>query len=78
MPLTELRLIDKAVVEGDGTAVVEYHCITPFCSPLFALNMGMELRHELSRVPGIKRVNVAIKGHFQAETINRELAEKGE
>ncbi len=73
LPLTALNLVDYVKIEG-GNVAVKFHLTAPFCPPVFALNMAMQVRELTSRLPGVTKVHVEVAGHAMEEEINQRLA----
>ncbi len=73
LPLTALNLVDYVKIE-DGKVSVKFHLTAPFCPPVFALNMAMQVRELTKRLPGVTNVHVEIAGHAMEEEINQRLA----
>ncbi len=73
LPLTALNLVDYIKIDGDNVAV-KFHLTAPFCPPVFALNMAMQVRELTRKIPGVNKVHVEVAGHAMEEEINQRLA----
>ncbi len=73
LPLTALNLVDYVKIDGESVAV-RFHLTAPFCPPVFALNMAMQVRELTRRIPGVSKVHVEVAGHAMEEEINQRLA----
>jgi metal-sulfur cluster biosynthetic enzyme len=73
--IMELNLVDKVEVHEDGRVEVQYHATTPYCPAFFALQISQDIKERLSKLEGVKEVNVVLTGHYMAEYINRLVAE---
>lgn len=71
-PIVDRGLLDEVKVEGD-VATVKYHLTVPFCPPVFALQIGRDIKKKAKQVPGIARVEVILQEHIMADEINKEL-----
>ena len=73
LPLTALNLVDYVKIDG-GNVAVRFHLTAPFCPPVFALNMAMQVRELTRKLPGVSKVHVEVAGHAMEEEINQRLA----
>lgn len=73
LPITALNLVDSIKIDG-GDVSVKFHLTAPFCPPVFALNMAMQVRELTRRLPGVSKVHVEVAGHAMEEEINQKLA----
>ena len=67
--ITELELIDDLIIT-DGNVKVAFHLTAPYCPPIFALQLATEVKTKVSGLPGVKKVEVALSGHFMADEVN--------
>ncbi len=74
LPLTALNLVDYVKIDG-GNVAVKFHLTAPFCPPVFAMNMAMQVRELTRRLPGVTKVHVEVAGHAMEEEINQKLAQ---
>ncbi len=72
MSITELELIDDLVI-ADGNVKVAFHLTAPYCPPIFALQLATEVKSKISGLPGVKKVEVALSGHFMADEVNKRV-----
>lgn len=73
VPITDMKLVDRVDIEGD-TVEVDYHLTMPFCPPVFATQIGKDIRRRLQTLPGVKTVRVTLKNHYMADFINKEIS----
>ncbi|MFB0568949.1 MAG: metal-sulfur cluster assembly factor, partial [Nitrososphaeria archaeon] len=57
VPITDMKLVDRVDIEGD-TVEVDYHLTMPFCPPVFATQIGKDIRRRLQTLPAVKAVRV--------------------
>ena len=74
LPLTALNLVDYVKIDG-GNVAVKFHLTAPFCPPVFAMNMAMQVRELTRKLPGVTKVHVEVAGHAMEEEINQRLAQ---
>jgi metal-sulfur cluster biosynthetic enzyme len=73
VPITDMELVDDITIEKDGTVSVTFHFTTPYCPPVFAYKIALDIRSNISSLEGVKRVKVFLKDHFLADKINEEI-----
>ncbi len=44
LPITEMHLVDEITIKEDGELFIRYHLTAPFCPPIFAEDIGMNIR----------------------------------
>ena len=71
-PITDLKLIDKTVVNG-GSVELEFHLTAAFCPPVFALKIAADIKAGLLSVPGVTGAKVTLRGHYLAEAVNKQV-----
>ena len=71
-PITDLKLIDRLTIEG-GAVDLEFHLTAPFCPPVFALKIASDIKAGLMSVPGVTEAKVTLRGHYQAEPVNKQV-----
>ena len=72
LPITEMHLVDEVKIE-DGDVFIKYHLTAPFCPPIFAEDIGMNIRTLTSKLEGVKKVTVVLHGHALANEINQRV-----
>ncbi len=72
LPITEMHLVDEVKIE-DGDVFIKYHLTAPFCPPIFAEDIGMNIRTLTSKLEGVKKVTVVLHGHALATEINQRV-----
>jgi len=70
--IMEMKLLDKLEI-NDGKVHVEYHATTPYCPPVFALEISRQIKDRLSKLEGVSSVSVVMTGHYMAEFINKSI-----
>jgi metal-sulfur cluster biosynthetic enzyme len=73
-PITALGFVASAAVSDDGDASVHLRLPTYFCAPNFAYLMVADAYDAVSGLPGIRRTEVILDGHFAADAINGGVA----
>jgi len=73
LPITEMHLVDEINIQEDGEIVIKYHLTAPFCPPIFAEDIGMNIRTLTSKLDGVKKVTVVLHGHALAKEINERV-----
>jgi len=73
LPITEMHLVDEISIKDDGEVFVKYHLTAPFCPPIFAEDIGMNIRMLTSKLEGVKKVTVVLHGHALANEINQRV-----
>lgn len=72
IPITEMKLIDDVKIDGDKV-LVEFHLTIPHCP--MAVGIAEQIRSVVSKIKGVKSVQVRLKDHYMAEQINKEINE---
>lgn len=73
LPITEMHLVDEIAIREDGEVFIKYHLTAPFCPPIFAEDIGMNIRQLTSKLDGVKKVTVILHGHALANEINQRV-----
>ncbi|MFQ3684634.1 metal-sulfur cluster assembly factor [Roseiflexus sp.] len=68
-PITELGFVNEVRIDG-GHVTVTYTVPTFWCAPNFVFMMSHDIRHEVSRVPGVTHVTVLVRNNCLEEEIN--------
>src|SRR5204863_235529 len=50
LPITEMHLVDEITIKEDGELFIKYHLTAPFCPPIFAEDIGMNIRQLTSKL----------------------------
>jgi ATP-binding protein involved in chromosome partitioning len=61
LPITEMHLVDEINIQDNGDVLVRYHLTAPFCPPIFAEDIGMNIRTLTSKLEGVKKVTTGIR-----------------
>ncbi len=72
--IVELGFVSTCSVDGDRTARVRLRLPTYFCAPNFAFLMVADAYDAVSRVDGVRAVDLALDDHFAAGEINAGVA----
>ncbi len=73
LPITEMHLVDEINIQDNGEILIKYHLTAPFCPPIFAEDIGMNIRTLTSKLDGVKKVMVILHGHALANEINQRV-----
>lgn len=73
LPITEMHLVDDIIINESGELFIKYHLTAPFCPPIFAEDIGMNIRQLTSKLEGVKKVTVLLHGHALANEINQRV-----
>jgi metal-sulfur cluster biosynthetic enzyme len=73
LPITEMHLVDEINIQENGEILIKYHLTAPFCPPIFAEDIGMNIRTLTSKLDGVKKVTVVLHGHALANEINQRV-----
>src|SRR5437870_10681363 len=73
LPITEMHLVDEIDIKEDGILFIKYHLTAPFCPPIFAEDIGMNIRQLTSKLDGVKKVTVILR----SEEHTSELQSRG-
>src|SRR5207302_10685525 len=73
LPITEMHLVDEISIQDNGEIFIKYHLTAPFCPPIFAEDIGMNIRTLTSKLEGVKKVTVVLHGHALANEINQRV-----
>ena len=71
LPITEMHLVDEIDIKEDGVLFIKYHLTAPFCPPIFAEDIGMNMRQLTSNLDGQKNVTVVVHGNALANEITQ-------
>ncbi len=72
--IMELQLVDNVDIQ-DGNVKVDLHLTSPFCPAVFGFKIAQDVRDNLEKIEGIKKVTVNVSNHFMAEAINKQVNE---
>lgn len=75
IPITEMKLIDDIKINGNDV-LIEFHLTMPFCPPMFARKIASDIKEFVSKVKGVKSVQIKLKNHHMADEINKEINNK--
>ncbi len=65
LPITEMHLVDEINIQDNGDILIKYHLTAPFCPPIFAEDIGMNIRTLTSKLEGVKNVTVVLPMGFR-------------
>ena len=72
--IMELQLVDNVDIK-DGNVKVDLHLTSPFCPAVFGFKIAQDVKDNLEKIDGIKKVLVNVSNHFMAEAINKQVNE---
>ena len=72
--IMELELIDKVDIDA-GKVAVDLHLTSPFCPAVFGFKIAQDVRDNIYKLTGINDVKVAVRNHFMADAINKQVNE---
>lgn len=72
--IMELQLVDNVDIK-DGNVKVDLHLTNPFCPAVFGFKIAQDVKDNLEKIDGIKKVLVNVSNHFMAEAINKQVNE---
>ena len=72
--IMELQLVDDVDIK-DGNVKVDLHLTSPFCPAVFGFKIAQDVKDNLEKIDGIKKVLVNVSNHFMAEAINKQVNE---
>lgn len=73
LPITEMHLVDEITIKENGELYIKYHLTAPFCPPIFAEDIGMNIKQLTTKLDGVKKVTVILHGHALANEINQRV-----
>ena len=73
LPITEMHLVDEITISENGEIFIKYHLTAPFCPPIFAEDIGMNIKQLTTKLDGVKKVTVILHGHALANEINQRV-----
>ena len=73
-PITALGFVASATVSAAGDAQVRLRLPTYFCAPNFAYLMVADAYDAVTALPGVRRAEVVLDGHFASDAINGGVA----
>lgn len=75
-PVTDLRFIERLVVDPDGNVVIGFRLPTYWCAANFAFLMAADMQREVGALSWVRQVDVILGEHMYAEQINHGLANR--
>ena len=69
-------LIDEVNIDKNNSVEVKYHATTPYCPPIFALQISMDIKQKVEDVEMVKDVTVIVSGHALSSQINEKVNAK--
>ena len=80
VPIVEMGepngLVDEIVIGTDNSIELKYHATTPYCPPVFALQISMDIKRSIEKMENIGPVKVIVSGHSMSKQINDKINEK--
>ena len=68
-----MHLVDEITIKENGEIFIKYHLTAPFCPPIFAEDIGMNIKQLTAKLDGVKSVTVILHGHALANEINQRV-----
>jgi len=72
--IMELQLVDNVDIQ-DGNVKIDLHLTSPFCPAVFGFKIAQDVRDNIKKIEGIKKVTINVSNHFMAEAINKQVNE---
>ena len=69
-------LVDEVVIGTDNSIELKYHATTPYCPPVFALQISMDIKRSIEKMENNGPVKVIVSGHSMSKQINDKINEK--
>lgn len=69
-------LIDEVNIDKDNSVEIKYHATTPYCPPIFALQISMDIKQKVEEMEKVKGITVIISGHALSSQINEKVNAK--
>ena len=66
-------LIDEVTISDDNSVEVKYHATTPYCPPVFALQISMDKKRSVEKMKESGSVKVIVSGHSMSQQINEKI-----
>src|SRR5437763_14411225 len=73
LTISEMHRADEITIKEDGEIFIKYHLTAPVYPPIFAEDIGMNIRQLSSKLDGVKKVTVVLHGHALANEINQRV-----
>src|SRR5207245_11614501 len=70
MPITEMHLVDEIAID-EGDVLIKYHLTDTFCPPIFAEDIGRNIRILTEKIKGVKKVTILLRDHVLPLDINQ-------
>lgn len=72
--VVEMDLIDEVEIQDDSVRVA-FHLTAPMCPPPFVMDMGEQIKENVSKIEDVSNVSVRVRNHNQAEELTERLKE---
>ncbi|MCZ6648158.1 MAG: iron-sulfur cluster assembly protein [Thaumarchaeota archaeon] len=79
MPILEMGeddsygLIDEINISDNKSIEVKYHATTPYCPPIFAMQISNDIKSRIKSLKGADSVKVLVSGHMMSDQINQRI-----
>ncbi len=79
MPILEMGeddsygLIDEINISDNNSIEVKYHATTPYCPPIFAMQISNDIKSRIKSLKGADSVKVLVSGHMMSDQINQRI-----
>ncbi len=66
-------LIDEINISDNNSIEVKYHATTPYCPPIFAMQISNDIKSRIKSLKGADSVKVLVSGHMMSDQINQRI-----
>lgn len=66
-------LIDEVNISDNNSVEIKYHATTPYCPPVFALQISMDIKRSVEKMIDTGKVKVIVSGHSMSKQINDKI-----
>lgn len=66
-------LIDEINISDNNAIEVKYHATTPYCPPVFAMQISNDIKTRIKSLKGADSVKVLVSGHMMSDQINQRI-----
>ncbi len=79
MPILEMGeddswgLIDEINIGDSNSIEVKYHATTPYCPPIFAMQISNDIKSRIKSLKGADSVKVLVSNHMMSDQINQRI-----
>lgn len=73
--IVHMNMIDKLEING-GEIKINFHLTSPYCPPMFALKIAHDIKQIVSKIDGVKSVQLNVSGHTMTDELNKTINQK--